>query len=104
MNSPYGPNEVWDHLPAKVQKQILDKKLKFYVVDAYQVARDANMGVRINTIMQTCFFKVAGVIPPDEAIGQIKDAIKKAPREKGGEKVIGRTTRRWTRRWRPFTR
>ncbi|MEN6449175.1 MAG: pyruvate:ferredoxin (flavodoxin) oxidoreductase [Thermoguttaceae bacterium] len=88
LNSTYGPDEVWDHLPVEVQKQILDKKLKFYVVDAYDVARAANMGVRINTIMQTCFFKLAGVIPADEAIAQIKEAIKKTYGKKGGVKVI----------------
>lgn len=88
VNSPYPAGEVWDHLPVEVQKQILDKKLKLYVVDAYHVAREAQMGVRINTIMQTCFFKLAGVIPPDEAIKQIKDAIKKTYGKKGGEKVI----------------
>ena len=88
LNSPYGPNEVWDHLPVEVQQQIIDKKLKFYVVDGFQVAREAQMGVRINTIMQTCFFKLAGVIPADEAIGRIKDAIKKTYGKKGGEKVI----------------
>ena len=88
LNSPYGPDEVWDHLPAEVQKQIIDKKLKFYVVDAYHVAREAQMGVRINTIMQTCFFKLAGVIPADEAITQIKDAIKKTYGKKGGGKIV----------------
>lgn len=88
LNSPYGADEVWDHLPAEVQKQIIDKKLKLYVVDAFHVARETNMGVRINTIMQTCFFKLAGVIPADEAIAQIKDAIKKTYGKKGGEKVI----------------
>ncbi len=71
-----------------MQKQIIDKKLKLFVVDAFHVAREANMGVRINTIMQTCFFKLAGVIPADEAIAQIKDAIKKTYGKKGGEKVI----------------
>ena len=71
-----------------MQKQIIDKKLKFYAIDAYHVARETQMGVRINTIMQTCFFKLAGVIPADEAIAQIKDAIKKTYGKKGGEKVI----------------
>ena len=88
LTSPYGPEEVWDHLPAEVQKQIIDKKLKLYVVDAFKVARETEMGVRINTIMQTCFFKLADVIPPEEAIKQIKDAIKKTYGKKGGEKVI----------------
>jgi pyruvate-ferredoxin/flavodoxin oxidoreductase len=88
LTSSYGPSEVWDHLPAEVQKQIIDKKLKFYVVDAYRVAREAEMGVRINTIMQTCFFKLANVIPADEAITQIKDAIKKTYGKKGGGKIV----------------
>ena len=88
MTSPYGPEEVWDHLPAEVQKQIIDKKLKLYVVDAFKVARETEMGVRINTIMQTCFFKLADESSPEEAIKQIKDAIKKTYGKKGGEKVI----------------
>ena len=88
LNSIYGPDEVWDTLPAEVQKQIIDKKLKLYVVDAYQVARDAQMGVRINTIMQTCFFKLSGVIPPDEAIARIKEAVKKTYGKKGGGKIV----------------
>jgi pyruvate-ferredoxin/flavodoxin oxidoreductase len=88
LNSPYPTEQVWDHLPIEVQKQIIDKKLKFYAIDAYHVARETNMGVRINTIMQTCFFKLANVIPPDEAIARIKDAIKKTYGKKGGEKVI----------------
>ena len=88
LNTPYPADQVWDHLPIEVQKQIIDKKLKFYVIDAYHVARETNMGVRINTIMQTCFFKLANVIPADEAIAQIKDAIKKTYGKKGGEKVI----------------
>ena len=68
-----------------MQKQIIDKKLKFYVVDAFRVAREAELGVRINTVMQTCFFKLANVIPPDEAIAEIKDAVKKTYGKKGGE-------------------
>jgi pyruvate-ferredoxin/flavodoxin oxidoreductase len=87
LNSPYGPGEVWDHIPAEVQKQIIGKKLKFYVVDAYKVARDTDMGVRINTIMQTCFFKLTAVIPPEQAIGEIKDAIKKTYGKKGAKIV-----------------
>ena len=88
LNSPYPLDQVWDHLPIEVQQQIIDKKLKFYAIDAYHVARETQMGVRINTIMQTCFFKLAGVIPPDDAIARIKDAIKKTYGKKGGEKVI----------------
>ncbi|MDZ7638173.1 MAG: hypothetical protein U5J83_07985 [Bryobacterales bacterium] len=56
LNAPYGPDEIWDHLPREVQQQIIDKKLKFYVIDAYDVAWETGMGGRINTIMQTCFF------------------------------------------------
>jgi pyruvate-ferredoxin/flavodoxin oxidoreductase len=89
LNSNYGPDEVWDTLPVEMQEQILQKKLKFYVVDAYRVAREAEMGVRINTVMQTCFFKLAGVLPEDEAIARIKDAIKKTY-GKRGETVLSR--------------
>jgi len=88
LNSPYGPDEVWDHLPAEVQEEIIRKKLKFYVVDAYRVARETGMGVRINTIMQTCFFKLANVIPPEQAIAEIKEAIKQTYGKKGGGKVV----------------
>ena len=88
LNSPYGPDEVWDHLPIEVQEQIIAKKLKFWVVDAYRVARETNMGMRINTIMQTCFFKLAKMLPPGEAIGHIKEAIKKTYGKKGGGKIV----------------
>lgn len=90
LNSPYAAGEVWDHLPLEVQKQIIQKKLKFYVVDAYRVARDTQMGVRINTIMQTCFFQLSGMLPPDEAIKQIKDSIKKTYGKKGGGAIVER--------------
>jgi len=88
LNSPYGPDEVWDHLPLEVQQQIIAKKLKFWVVDAYRVARETNMGVRINTIMQTCFFKLAKMLPAEEAIDQIKQSIKQTYGKKGGGKVV----------------
>ncbi len=87
LNSPYGPDEVWDHLPRPVQEQIIQKKLKFYAIDAYSVARETGMGVRINTIMQTCFFAISGVLPRDEAIDRIKDAIRKTY-SKRGEAVV----------------
>ncbi len=90
LNSPFGPDEVWEQLPAEVQKQIVDKKLKFYVVDAFKVARETGMGGRINTIMQTCFFKLANVIPADEAITHIKEAIKKTYGKKGGEAIVNK--------------
>ncbi|HSR35495.1 MAG TPA: pyruvate:ferredoxin (flavodoxin) oxidoreductase, partial [Anaerolineae bacterium] len=87
LNAPYGPNEVWDRLPRKVQQTIIQKNLKFYVIDAYRVAKETGMGVRINTIMQTCFFGISGVLPRDEAIAAIKEAIKKTY-GKRGEAVI----------------
>ena len=68
LNSIYGPDQVWEQLPREVQEQILQKQLKFYVIDAFKVARETGMGVRINTVMQTCFFAVSGVLPRDEAI------------------------------------
>jgi pyruvate-ferredoxin/flavodoxin oxidoreductase len=87
LNAPYGPNEVWDKLPRKVQQQIINKDIQFYVIDAYRVARETGMGVRINTIMQTCFFGISGVLPRDEAIAAIKEAIKKTY-GKRGEAVV----------------
>jgi pyruvate-ferredoxin/flavodoxin oxidoreductase len=89
LNAPYGPNEVWDKLPRQVQQQIIEKNLKFYVIDAYRVARDTGMGARINTIMQTAFFAISGVLPKDEAIAAIKDAIKKTYGMRG-EAVVQR--------------
>ncbi|MEO1431431.1 MAG: pyruvate:ferredoxin (flavodoxin) oxidoreductase [Cyanobacteria bacterium J06632_19] len=87
LNSPYDAETVWQHLPATVQQQIIDKQLKFYVINANEVARNSGMGGRINTIMQTCFFALAGVLPQDEAIEKIKYAIKKTYGKKG-DKVV----------------
>ncbi len=87
LNSPHGPNEVWEALPRLVQQQIIDKQLSLYVIDAYKVARDAGMGTRINTIMQTCFFAVSNVLPRDEAIAKIKDTIRKTYLKKGEDVV-----------------
>jgi pyruvate-ferredoxin/flavodoxin oxidoreductase len=87
LNSVYGPADVWDHLPIEVQKQIIDRKARFYVIDAYKVAKETGMGARINTIMQTCFFNISGVLPPDVAIEKIKTAIKKTYMKKGQEVV-----------------
>ena len=89
LNSPYGPDEVWDHLPAEVREEIVRKQLKFYVVDGYRVAREAGLGLRINTVMQTCFFALAAVIPTDRAIAEIKHAIEKTY-GKRGESVLER--------------
>ena len=83
LNSPFGPEEVWDHLPRSVQQQIIDKKLRFYVINAYEVAKQTGLGVRINTIMQTCFFALSGVLPRDEAIAKIKEAIRKTYGRRG---------------------
>ena len=90
LNTHKGPDEVWDSLPEEVQKEIVAKKIKLYVIDAYKVAEKAQMGVRINTVMQTCFFKLAGVLPVDEAIAHIKKAIEKTYGKKGGGKVVER--------------
>ena len=87
LNAPFGPDTVWDELPREVQQQIVDKKLKFYVIDAYQVAKDTGMGTRINTIMQTCFFAISGVLPREEAIAQIKKAIEKTYGKRGPDVV-----------------
>ncbi len=87
LNSPFGPEEVWDNLPRSAQKAIVDRKLKFYVIDAVEVARAAGMGGRINTVMQTCFFAISGVLPREEAIASIKHSIEKTY-GKRGEAVV----------------
>ena len=87
LNAPYGPDEVWDHLPRPIQKRIIDRKLKLFVIDATKVARDLGLGPRVNTILQTCFFAISGVLPRDEAIAAIKTAIEKAYGRKGGTVV-----------------
>jgi pyruvate-ferredoxin/flavodoxin oxidoreductase len=87
LNSPYGPDEVWDHLPRTTQRQMIEKKIKFYVIDAVSVAHDAGMGGRINTVMQTCFFAISNILPREEAIEAIKQAIKKTY-GKRGEAVV----------------
>jgi len=87
LNSEYSAAEVWDKLPRSTQEQMLRKKIEFYVIDGYKVAREAGMGSRINTIMQTCFFAISGVLPREDAIAQIKKAIKKTY-GKRGESVV----------------
>ncbi len=87
LNSPFPAADVWDRLPRKVQQQIVSKKLRFYVIDGYSVAKETGMGARINTIMQTCFFAISGVLPREEAIERIKYAIKKTY-GKRGEAVV----------------
>lgn len=87
LNTLASKEEAWDTLPKPIQKTIIDKKLKLYVIDAYDVAKKTGMGVMINTIMQTCFFAISGVLPKDEAIQYIKNAIKKTYGKKG-EQVV----------------
>jgi len=87
LNSPYPASEVWSRLPKTMQQEMIAKKIEFYVIDGYKVAREAGMGTRINTIMQTCFFAISGVLPREEAIEQIKKAIKKTY-GKRGEAVV----------------
>jgi pyruvate-ferredoxin/flavodoxin oxidoreductase len=89
LNSHYGPDEVWEHLSGDVQKQIIDKNLEFYVVDGTKVAGEAGLAGRINTVLQTCFFALAGILPRDEAIREIKEAIAKSY-GKFGETVLQR--------------
>jgi pyruvate-ferredoxin/flavodoxin oxidoreductase len=83
LNSPFGADQIWDHLPRRIQQQIVDKNLTFYVIDGYSVARQAGMGNRINTIMQTCFFAISGVLPREDAIAAIKAAIQKTYGKRG---------------------
>jgi len=87
LNSLYGPDDVWDHLPREVQEAILEKNLKFYVINGYEVAEKTGMGQRMNTIMQTAFFAISGVLPREQAIEQIKKAIRKTY-GKRGEAVV----------------
>ena len=93
LNAPYGPDEIWDHLPRSMQETMIDKKIKFFIVDGYSVAKETGMGQRINTIMQTCFFslmeQVTGepLLPKGQAIAEIKAAIKKSY-SKRGELVV----------------
>jgi pyruvate-ferredoxin/flavodoxin oxidoreductase len=87
LNSIYGANEVWDHLPRQIQEQLISKKIKFYIIDAYKVANQTGMGARVNTIMQTCFFAISGVLPRQQAIDAIKNSIKKTYGKKGDQIV-----------------
>jgi len=87
LNAPWSADDVWNHLPRITQQQLVDKKLKFYVIDAVGVARDSGMGGRINTVMQVCFFAISGVLLKDEAIEQIKYSIKKTYGKKGDDVV-----------------
>ncbi|NCS11544.1 MAG: pyruvate:ferredoxin (flavodoxin) oxidoreductase [Microcystis aeruginosa G13-09] len=87
LNSPYPPEEVFSHLPRNLQQTIIDKNLQVYTINATQVAKEAGMGSRINTVMQVCFFALAGVLSREDAIAQIKKAIRKTYGKKGEEIV-----------------
>ena len=87
VNSPFGPDEIWDRFPREVQQSIIDKQLKVYCIDATEVAREVGMGRRTNTIMQTCFFAISGILPREEAIAKIKSSIEKTYGKKGDEIV-----------------
>jgi len=89
LNAPYGPDEVWEHLPGGVQQLLLDKEIDFWVIDALAVADEAGMGSRINTVMQPCFFQLAGILPADQAIARIKGFVEKTY-AKRGEAVVAR--------------
>ncbi|EKE00635.1 MAG: hypothetical protein ACD_21C00303G0004, partial [uncultured bacterium] len=87
LNSPFGADEIWDHLPRIVAEKMIAKKLKFYVIDADKVAAATGMGSRTNTIMQTCYFAISGVLPREDAITKIKEAITKTYKRKGEEVI-----------------
>ncbi|MEK6587337.1 MAG: pyruvate:ferredoxin (flavodoxin) oxidoreductase [Chloroflexota bacterium] len=87
LNSPHGPEQVWDHLPRSVQATIIDKGLQFHVIDGYRVAGEAGLGPRINTVMQACFFALTDILPKEEAIGFIKQTIEQTYGKRGQEVV-----------------
>jgi pyruvate-ferredoxin/flavodoxin oxidoreductase len=87
LNSPFGADAVWDHLPRVVQEQLVAKKTKLFVIDAYQVARNTGMGSRMNTILQVCFFAISKVLPREEAIEAIRQSIRDTYGRKGEEIV-----------------
>ena len=83
LNSPAAPDSVWDSLPSNIQQEIIDREISLYCIDAYDVAQRSGMGKRINTIMQTCFFAISGILPKEQAIQSIKDAVQKTYGRKG---------------------
>lgn len=87
LNTPYGPEEIWDHLPRSVQKHIIEKNLRFYVIDGYKVAQKSNLGRRINIVMQVCFFAISQILPKDEAIEAIRKSIYETYGKQGEEIV-----------------
>jgi pyruvate-ferredoxin/flavodoxin oxidoreductase len=87
LNSPLGPDRVWNHLPETVQRRLIEQRANFFVTDGNKVARDSGLGRRINTVMQTCFFAISGVLPAKDAINAIKNSIRKMYAKKGDEIV-----------------
>ncbi|MDR0755894.1 MAG: pyruvate:ferredoxin (flavodoxin) oxidoreductase, partial [Puniceicoccales bacterium] len=87
INAPFTADQVWSKLPQEVQQTLVDKNIQMYAIDAFKVAREAGMGGRINTIMQTCFFAISGILPQEEAIQCIKNAIRKTYGKKGESAV-----------------
>jgi pyruvate-ferredoxin/flavodoxin oxidoreductase len=87
LNSPYGAAEVWNEIPQEAQKRIIDKKLKFFVINAAEIARKTGMGNRINTVMQAAYFKISGVLPDDQAVAEMKHFIEKSYGKKGADVV-----------------
>jgi pyruvate-ferredoxin/flavodoxin oxidoreductase len=87
LNAPFAADEVWDHLPLDMQEQILDRRIRLFAIDAYALSKRAGLGTRINTIMQTCFFAISGLLPRDRAIAQIKKFIEKTYGKRGPEVV-----------------
>jgi pyruvate-ferredoxin/flavodoxin oxidoreductase len=87
LNSPFGPDEVWDRLPRSVQRQVIDKNLRFFVIDANRVAQEVGLKTRTNTVLQTCFFAISDVLPHEKAIAQIKESIRHSYAQKGEEVV-----------------
>ena len=87
LNSPFDKEDVWRRMPRVIQEEIIEKEIRFYVIDAYKVAKESQMGRRINTVMQTCFFSISGILPHDEAIKHIKASIQKTYGKKSDEIV-----------------
>ena len=100
LNCPYEPDEAWDHLPRSVQQEIIDKRLRLFVIDASQVARDTGLGSRINTVLQTCFFAISGVLPREEAVQRIKHMIEKTYGKQGRRASSRKTSQPLTILWR----
>jgi pyruvate-ferredoxin/flavodoxin oxidoreductase len=87
LNAPFAPDTVWDELPREMQEQMVERKIRFFAIDAYDLAKKTGMGGRINTIMQTCFFGISGILPREEAVAHIKKAIEKTYGKRGPEVV-----------------